>query len=480
MASKPTDLESAAEVADSGLIITISRLLVVWSGMSLSAMGPLLPQIKTLYSVGIVEVSWVYSMLILGSAVALSLIPRLSDTVGDRFTMTLTPSLMAVGLALAATGSFIALLLGIFIVGMGGVAAPIVIAALRRNLAGQSIARAVSVAIGGVLLGTGLGYFIGGVIEDHLSLRQYFMIAALVSAVIALLIRRTFPDSPPADSGSLGIGSVLLLVSWVVTLLFAITKVSTWGWASPRTLGLIAAALAIATVWMRREAKLESPTFDVKLFRSSQFRRTMIGSMTLGMGGSAFAVLFPMVAQLKGAGYGAQATLLETGFIMLPYSLVGLAGATLAGRLVGRWGGLPTAGIGALGHCLGALTVAFFHGSVGELLIGAAIYGIGIGMLNAGLLSSMQSVVHESRSGMGGSALGVAVSISGSIAPIMYATILAQKSVPGMPGVPAESQFVAAFLVNAAIDILCAVICFSSLLSRPDVLAASEPTKQPG
>lgn len=457
------------------LITAVSRILVIWSGMSLSAMGPLLPQIKTLYNVSVVEVSWVYAMLILGSAVALSTVPRLSDTVGDRFTMTLTPAMMAVGLSLAATGSFAALLVGIFIVGMGGVATPIVISSLRRNLPGQSIARAVSVAIGGVLLGTGLGYFIGGVIEGHLSLREYFVIAAIVSTILAFIIYKIFPRTPAADSGSLGIVSVFLLVSWVVAILFAITKGSTWGWLDIKTLGLIAAGILIATFWIRREARLETPAFDVKLFRSDQFRRTMIGSMTLGMGGSAFAVLFPMVAQLKGAGYGPEATLLQTGFIMLPYALVGMAGAMIAGRLVIRLGGLPTAGIGALGHCLGALTVAFFHDSVWQLLIGAAIYGIGIGMLNAGLLSSMQSVVHESKSGMGGSALGVAVSISGSIAPIIYATILAQKSVAGLPGVPAESQFFAAFMVNAAIDIFCAIICFSSLMrTKAPPLAVGE------
>jgi MFS family permease len=456
-------------------ITAVARAMVVWSGMSLSAMGPLLPEIKLLYDVSVVEVSWVYALLILGSGVALSIVPRLSDTVGDRFTMTLTPAMMAVGLALAATGSFAALLLGVFITGMGGVATPIVIAALRRNLPGQSIGRAVSVAIGGVLLGTGFGYFIGGAIEGHLSLREYFVIAAVISSVLAFTVYKVFPRTSAADSGSLGIVSVALLVTWVVAILFAITKGSTWGWIDVRTLGLIAAGIAVAAFWIRREAGLERPAFDVTLFRSDQFRRTMIGSMTLGMGGSAFAVLFPMVAQLKGAGYGPEATLMQTGFVMLPYALVGMVGATISARLVGRWGGLPTAGIGALGHCVGALTVAFFHESVWQLLIGAGIYGIGIGMLNAGLLSSMQSVVHESKSGMGGSALGVAISISGSIAPIIYATILAQKSVPGLPGVPAESQFFLAFIVNASIDIFCAVICFSSLLKvrqRPGPVGA--------
>lgn len=450
---------------DFGRITMVARLMTIWAGMSLSTMGPLLPGIKVLYNVSVIEVSWVYALLILGSGVALSVVPRLSDTVGDRFTMTLTPALMAAGLALASTGSFFALLLGVFIVGMGGVATPIVIAALRRILPGESIGKAVSVAIGGVLLGTGLGYFIGGIIEGHLTLRQYFVIAATVSSILAVVVYNVIPKTRAADHGSVGFASVALLVTWVVAILFSITKGASWGWTDARTLGLIAFGIATAAVWIRREARLATPAFDVTLFRSPQFRRTMIGSMTLGMGGSAFAVLFPMIAQIKGAGYGPQATLMEIGFIMLPYALVGMVGATISPRLVTRWGGLPTAGIGALGHCLGALSVAFFHDSVLQLLGGAAMYGIGIGMLNAGLLSSMQSVVDKSKSGMGGSALGVAISIAGSIAPIIYASILAQKSVPGLPAIPAESQFFAAFMVNAFIDIFCAAICFSSLLT---------------
>lgn len=461
------------------LITGVSRVMVIWSGMSLSAMGPLLPQIKTLYDVTVVEVSWVYSLLILGSAVALSIVPRLSDIVGDRFTMTLTPAMMAVGLALASTGSFAALLIGVAITGMGGVATPIVIAALRRNLPGHSIGRAVSVAIGGILLGTGVGYFVGGVIEGHLSLREYFLIAASLSAILAAIIYRVFPLGAAADSGSLGIASVVLLVTWVIAILFAITKGSSWGWTDLKTLGLIVASALTATFWIRREARLEFPVFDVSLFRSSQFRRTMIGSMTLGLGGSAFAVLFPMIAQIKGAGYGPQATLLETGFIMLPYAIVGMIGATISARLVSHWGGLATAGIGALGHCAGALCVAFFHDSIWQLVVGAAAYGIGIGMLNAGLLSSMQTVVHQSKSGMGGSALGVAISISGAIAPLIYATILSRHTVPGLSGVPAESQFVTAFMVNAAIDIFCAIVCFSSLLGTKSQPIAAPARAEP-
>ncbi|RYE73316.1 MAG: hypothetical protein EOP19_29455, partial [Hyphomicrobiales bacterium] len=86
MSAQVTGSDPSGTAPNFKLIILVSRLMVIWSGMSLAAMGPLLPQIKTLYEVSVVEVSWVYSMLILGSAVALSTVPRLSDTIGDRFT----------------------------------------------------------------------------------------------------------------------------------------------------------------------------------------------------------------------------------------------------------------------------------------------------------------------------------------------------------------------------------------------------------
>lgn len=444
-------------------ITYVARFTVFWSGMAMAAIGPLLPEIRTLYHVGVVEVSWVYTLLLLGSVVALTILPRLSDTIGDRFAMTLIPTLMALGLGLASSGSFVGLLVGAFALGMGGAATPIVVAAMRRTLPGESTVRAINIAIGSVLLGTGVGYFAGGLIEGHLSLREYFVVTGVVSAALAVVVYRVFPQAPAADSGSLGLLSVALLITWVVAILFAISKGREWGWLDVKTLGMIGGGIAIAIFWARREAVVETPAFDVTLLRSSQFRRTLVGAMTLGLGGSAFTMLFPMLAEIKGAGFGPSATLLETGLIMLPYSLVGIAGSAVTARLAPRRGGLFAAGIGAMGHCCGALSVAFFHETLWQLAIGAAVYGIGIGMLNAGLFSSIQSVVGRAQAGMANSALGITTTLAASVGPIIYSTILAKQSVPGLPGVPAEHQFVIAFFVNASVDLFCAVICFSSL-----------------
>jgi MFS family permease len=441
--------------------------MVFWCGMTVATLGPLLPELRTLYHVSVVEISWVFTLLLIGTAVALAILPRLADTVGDRFTMTLIPTMLAVGLALAATGSFAALLVGVIGIGVGGISPPIVIAALRRTLPGESIGRAVYVTMGTLLVGSGVGYFVGGIIEGHLSLRELFIISAVISAVVAVVVYQVFPHAPAADRGSLGIVSVALLVGWVVAFLFAISKGPTWGWMDPKTLGLVVASVLTAVIWARREGKIDAPSFDMTLLRSNQFRRTLFGGLTLGMGGSAFSVLFPMFAQIKGAGYGPGATLLQTGFIMLPYALVGMMGAAITSRLVPRGGALLAAGIGALGHCGGALWVAFFHDNMWHLFVGAAIYGIGIGMLNSGLFSSIQSTVGKAKAGMANSALGVTVALAGAVGPIIYSIILGQKSVPGLPGVPAESQFVVAFFVNAAVDLCCAVVCLGSLRSSP-------------
>jgi MFS family permease len=447
------------------MITIVARFTVFWCGMTVAALGPLLPELRTIYHVSVVDISWVFTLLLIGSAVGLAILPRLADIVGDRFVMTLLPTMLAAGLALAATGSFAALLVGVLGIGVGGISPPIVIAALRRTLPGESIGRAVYVAMGSVLVGSGVGYFVGGIIEGHLSVREFFIISAIVSAAVAVAVHKVFPHAPAADRGSLGIASVALLVGWVVAFLFAISNGPAWGWTDPKTLGLIVASFLMAVIWARREGKIDTPSFDMTLLRSNQFRRTLVGAVTLGMGGSAFSVLFPMFAQIKGAGYGPGATLLQTGFIMLPYAVVGMIGAAITARLVPRGRALLAAGIGALGHCGGALSVAFFHDNVWQLFVGAAIYGIGIGMVNSGLFSSIQTVVGKAKAGMANSALGVTVALAGAVGPIIYSIILGQKSAPGLPGVPAESQFFIAFLVNAAVDLCCAVVCFGGVRS---------------
>jgi len=461
----PVDTIGSESPAGIAGITNVSRLMVFWCGMCVAGIGPLLPELRTLYNVSVVEVSWVFTLLLLGSTATLAIVPRLADTVGDRFTMTLLPAALSVGLALAATGSFAALLVGAIGIGVGGVSPSVAIAALRRALPGDSIGRAVHLSMGTILVGSGVGYFLGGIIEGHITLREFFVIAAVISAAVAMAVYRVFPKAPAADSGKLGIVSVVLLLTWVIAILFAVSKGSQWGWLDYKTIGLIVAGIVIAVIWALREATVTTPSLDVSLLRSDQFRRTLIGGLTLGMGGSAFSVLFPMFAQIKGGGYGPGASLLETGLIMLPYAVVGMIGTAITSRLVPRGGALLAGGIGALGHCCGAIWVAFFHSEVWQLFVGAAIYGIGIGLLNSGLFASIQTTVDAAKSGMANSALGVIVALSGAVGPIVYSVILAQKSVPGLPDVPAEGQFVIAFLVNAAVDIVCAVICFGSLRS---------------
>jgi len=461
---------------NSRMITVVVGVMVFTSGAILGALGPLLPELRTQYDVGVVAISWVFTLLLIGTAVGLAILPRLADFAGDKMTITLLPAMLACGLALAATGSFAALLIGVLGIGVGGIAPAMAVAALRRSLPGESIGRAVSITMTNLLIGTGLGYIAGGAALHYISLRECFVISAIISALITVAVYMVFPRIPAADRGSLGFVSVGVLVGWIVAILFAISKSPTWGWTDPKTLGMIAAGLLAAVVWARRERKLDTPVIDLTLFQSTQYRRTVFGGLTLGMGGAAFTVLIPMLAQVKGAGFGPETTILQTGFLMLPYALVGTLGVAIASRLAARGYSLVAAGFGALGHGTGALWMAFFHGSVWQILVGAVLYGIGIGLLNCGLFNSIQKAVPEAEAGMANATLGLTTALAAAVGPIIYAIILAQKSVPWLPGVPAESQFVIAFLVNAVVDLTCAIVFFGGLRrSRPPDASVAPP-----
>jgi len=457
---------------DPTMLTVVVGVMVFTSGMIVGALGPLLPELQTQYDVGVVAISWVFTLLLIGTAVGLAVLPRLADLAGDKVTITLVPAMLAAGLALAATGSFAALLVGVLGIGVGGMAPAMAMAALRRSLSGESIGRAVSVTMTTLLVGTGIGYIAGGAALDHISLRECFVISAIVSALVTVAVYLVFPHTPAADRGSLGFVSVGVMVGWIVAILFAISQGPAWGWTDPKTLGLIAAGLLTAIVWARRELKLETPVIDLTLLRSSQYRRTVFGGLTLGMGGSAFTVLIPMIAQVKGAGFGPELTILQTGFIMLPYALIGMLGVAIGSKWVAQGYPLGAAGFGALGHGSGALWMAFFHNSVWQLLVGAAIYGVGIGLLNCALFSSIQKVVPEAKAGMANATLGLTAALAGAVGPIIYSVILARRSVPWLPGVPAEGQFVIAFLVNMAVDLTCALVCFRSLRRSAEIAAS--------
>ncbi len=319
--------------------------------------------------------------------------------------------------ALATTDTFLIIMRGIQ--GLG--AAVVVPAALSivMNMFAEGAERnkALSAWSGIGATGATIGLLAGGVLVRYAGWRYIFYLNVPIGAAALLLARPVVPESRLRSARRrYDVPGAVTVTGALVMLVYAISQAPTVGWASARTLALLAASAALLAGFLVIETRAEAPLLPLRLFRL----RTLAGSNAVNflLGASFFSFFFTGTLYMQQVlGYSA----LKTGVAWLATSLTALALAGPAQILVTRVSaklvmaaGMTLVGAGILwatqvpvhGHywanlagplfVAGGAIFAFITASIGALA-GVADHDAGIA---SGLLNTSQQI---------GGAIGVAV-----------------------------------------------------------------------
>ena len=102
-------------------------------------------------------------------------------------------------------------------------------------------------------------------------------------------------------------------------VLIAISETITWGWGSPKTLGLLAVGLVICAAWIVVEVHSDEPLIDMAMMRIRGVWTTNLVAFLLGAGMYASFLVFPQFAQLPtSTGFGFGASVVVAGLYLLP------------------------------------------------------------------------------------------------------------------------------------------------------------------
>src|SRR6201999_58201 len=167
---------------------------------------------------------------------------------------------------------------------------------------------------------------------------------------------------------SFDLAGAVTVTSGLIVLVYGIVKAQTYGWGSGKTIGLLAAAFVLLSVFLVIEARSKAPLMRLSIFR---VRALAVGDSVLllvasGMFGMFF---FASLYVQEILGYSP----LRAGLAFLPVTAGIVVGAGLAQQLI-RW--LGVRGVSLLGTLLAAAGMAFLtqvpvHGSyVSDLLPG--------------------------------------------------------------------------------------------------------------
>ena len=270
--------------------------------------------------------------------------------------------------------------------------------------------------------GGAVGLLLGGVLTDLGSWRWIFFVNVPIGAALAVATVRFVPESRTDQTHRtfdlLGAASV---TAGLLLLVFAIVKSNSYGWGSPRTLGLLGAAVVLLAGFLALESRSPAPLMRLGIFR---LRSLAAADLTvLLMAAAVFATFFFVSLYLQQIlGYPP----LRAGVAFLPFSLGTGAGAMFARKLVPRLGIriVPLIGLALASAGMIVLTQLPVHARyLTDILPGVLPLALGLGLTFVPNTLAATSEVGAEDAGLASGLLNTAQQVGGSIGLAVLATL---------------------------------------------------------
>ena len=386
-----------------------SRRLVpvlVYLGMVTSVVSslgaPLVPTIAHDTHVSLASAQWSLTISLLMGAVATPTLGRLGDGRHRRATVLAALAAVVLGCVLAAVPApFWLLLVGRALMGVGLGLIPLTMAIARDALDGEHRTRIVGLLSITAVAGIGLGYPLTGLIAEHLSFRAGFWFGAGVTGLGFVLAWVTVPSVADRPAVRLDWVGAVLLGTGVAGILLALGQAEAW--SSGLVVGLVAASAAVLALWFRQELRTAHPLIDLRLVRNRTVLTADLTGLLAGIGMYALISMITRFAQTpRSAGYGLGASIVVSGLLLLPLSILSTASSRVAPLLAHRFGQRAVLPIGCGVFVAANLLFALERGSTTSVAVVMALGGLGVGCTFAALPGLIVGSVpaHETGSAM--------------------------------------------------------------------------------
>jgi MFS family permease len=402
------------------------------SAINGTAITVALPSIKLDLHFSEMSVVWVVNAYLVTYAGFLLLGGRLGDLIGHGRVFRSGIVL----LTLASLGAGLATSPALFVaarsaMGLAGafVSASALSLIMRLFADAPSRARALGVcAFVGASAGS-LGLLLGGVLTGFLSWRWMFFGNVLVGAGILALCVGRLPrgDAAPVQNGGVDVMGAVTVTASIMVAVYALVNGEVSGWASARTLGLLAGAAVLLALFVGIESQAPTPLMPLALFRV----RNVAIAVTVAALWSAALLGWSVSATLN-----LQLVLglspLEVGTTFLPAILItGIMSLGVAPILIGRLGlqrplvaGLliAAAGLAMLAQVPGDASVVF------QVLPAMMLVGVGAGIAQSAVALTALSNVSSRDYGAASGIVSVGSTMGGALGLAALAGVAAART----------------------------------------------------
>jgi EmrB/QacA subfamily drug resistance transporter len=401
-----------------------------------------LPSIQRDLGISISELEWIVNGYALTFAVLLLTGGKLADLYGRRrlFIIGLvifTASSLACGLANSA-----GFLIGARVVqGVGSAMMnPATLSIITATFPPRQRGMAIGIWAGVSAMALAIGPLVGGVITEQINWSWIFFINVPVGVVAIVVARLVINESKDTSKEQrLDLPGLLSSGIGLFALTYALIEANSYGWTSPRILGLFALAAASLTTFVLLELHQRLPMLDLTLFRNATFAGA--NSVMLLIALAMFGVFFFMSLFVQNVlGYSAT----QAGASFLPMTILIVLVAPLAGRLSDHIGSRWLMGTGmtfvAISLILfGRLTEASSYWNV---LPGMLLGGFGMALSMTPTTAAAMGSVPVDKAGVGSAVLNSMRQVGGSLGIAVMGAIVASQVHVGPRNPAALPQFV--------------------------------------
>ena len=439
--------------------LTFAVLAVAVSSYSLmqSLTIPVLSEIERELNTDQNTVTWVLTAYLLSASVFTPIMGRLGDAFGKERLLVLSLVALAAGSLLAALATSIGVLIVARIIqGVGGGVLPLAFGIIRDEFPHHKVGGAVSVVSSLLAVGFGAGIVLAGPIVSGLGYHWLFWLPFIVTSIAAVASIVFVPESPVRTPGRISVLPAVLLSSWLVALLLALSEAPKWGWGSGRTIGLLVLAVVLVVAWIRVEQRADVPLIDMHMMRLPGVWTTNLVALLVGVGMYASFGFTPQFIQTPSAsGYGFGSSVTESGLLMLPSAVATFVTGLVAASIARRIGPKVVVVFGSALAAGGMFMLAFFHDTKAEIAVSNAITGVGIGLAFACLAGLIVGAVPPEQTGVASGMNANIRTIGGSVGTAVMASIVTAHFLPS--GFPEEIGYTAGFAVLGGALLLAAV-----------------------
>ncbi len=418
---------------------------------------PALPSLQRDLHTSATWATWLFTSFLLVSAVATPVLGKLGDQYGKERFLLISLIIFLVGCVAAIFAWNIWSLIAFrAIQGFGGAVFPLSFAIVNDELPAERVGAGVGMISAVLGVGGGLGLVLSGVLIDLGSWRWLFIVGAAVVAVAALGVWRFVPESPVKTPSRLDPLGAFFLSGLLILLLLALTEGPSVGWGSGHVLGLFAASAAFALAWIRTELTVKEPMVDMRMLVQRTVLFTNVTAVFTGFAMFGAFVLLPSLMQRHPAGavhYGFGLSPTATGLYLLPGGLLGFIAGPVAGRLGTRYGSRLPLVLGLALTSLGIALLALYHDRPWEISVWMVSIGIGVPFAFAAMAKLIVDAVHPSETGVA-TGMNTVMRTVGSVLGGQVGAAIVSADTITHTHVPAESAFVAAFWVSAAVALV--------------------------